>query len=408
VKSAWCKRELTEFLRLSMPAGADVVVAGVQRVFKVVKTPLPPGSEPVELQSMLGYEFYTLESQSQRVRELGPLSPPEVLHQYRSKLDDLAHDIARLLTTLENEAHGRIGSHVSPQVTGAVYLAETSYELNDRRDAIRRELQSHGYVVLPDRPLPLFGPDCMTFVKSELERCRLSIHMVGNNYGVVPEGSMTSIIELQHELALSRSAAGNFCRLIWLPPDLAITDPRQQAFVAQLHSDATAQSGADLLNTPLEDFKTVLHVRLSAPDPVGSSWVPGTFKTIYVICDQRDRESVAPLRRFLHMQGFEVVLSAFEGDEASIRRDHEENLALCHAVLIYHGAGNEIWFRTMLRDLKKSAAYRTGPPLAAKAAYLAEPMTPDKLTFASHEVIVIRQGPDLTSGGFAPFFRYLH
>jgi hypothetical protein len=369
---------------------------------------VPPDSEPVELQSMLGYEFYTLEPQSQRLRELGPLSPPEVLHQYRSKLDDLAHDIARLITTLENEAHGRVSAPSNREVTGAVYLAETSYELNDRRDAIRRELQSHGYVVLPDRPLPLFGPESTAFVRSELERCRLSIHMVGNNYGVVPEGSTTSIIELQHELALGRSAAGNFCRLIWLPPDLAITDPRQQAFVAQLHSAATIQSGADLLNTPLEDFKTVLHVRLSAPDPAGSSWVPGTVKTIYVICDRRDRESVAALRRFLHTQGFEVVLSAFEGDEASIRRDHEENLALCHGVLIYHGAGNEIWFRTMLRDLKKSAAYRTGLPLAAKAAYLADPMTPDKLAFASHEVIVIRQDAALTSGVFAPFFKYLH
>ena len=72
---------------------------------------------------------------------------------YWTKLDDLAHDIADLLTILEGRAPETAPSACRRR-EGTVYLAETSSDLKDQRDAIQRELLGHGYTVLPDRAAP--------------------------------------------------------------------------------------------------------------------------------------------------------------------------------------------------------------------------------------------------------------
>ena len=97
VKSESCKHELDHFVTVS-GTSTSLTVADVTRVFKVVKTPVQRELEPAFLQHLLGYEFYVIEPHSGRTRELGPLSPPEVKQQDHSKLDDLAHDVAQVLT----------------------------------------------------------------------------------------------------------------------------------------------------------------------------------------------------------------------------------------------------------------------------------------------------------------------
>ena len=404
VRSEWCQREITEFLKASVATGG-VRVADKLRVFKVVKTPIPREQQPPDLQATLGYEFYTVERESGRQRELGPMSPPDGQRLYWVKLDDLAHDIADLLSILDGEACGVVPSPIASK--GVVYLAETSFDLKDRRDAIRRELLGHGYTVLPDQPLPLVGPECATFVRQQLSHCRLSVHMVGENYGVVPDDSIDSIVVLQNELAIERAVAGNFCRLIWMPPDLVTDDQRQQQFIQRLETDSRLQSGADILKGPLEDFKTVLHVRLNPPEPPKPErQAPPTereaMRRVYLICDQRDLDDAKPLADFLFDQ-FEVTLPVFEGDEAQVRRDHEANLTECDAALIYYGAGNELWLRGKLRELQKIAGYGRSKPIVAKAVYVAPPDTRDKQRFRTHEAVVINSGGAFTPSALEPF-----
>jgi hypothetical protein len=166
--------------------------------------------------------------------------------QYWARLDDLAHDISELLQILETGAAPGTPAG-APGSKGTIFLAETSFDLQERRDTVKRELLGHGYAVLPDRPLPLFGPECEALVREALARCRMSIHMVGRNYGVVPEGATRSLVELQNELAIERGAAGGFSRLIWMPPGLEIQDERQQRFVERLQTDVRLEGGVDIL-----------------------------------------------------------------------------------------------------------------------------------------------------------------
>jgi hypothetical protein len=401
VKSDWCRREVEEFCKASERSGG-LRVADKARVFKVVKTPVPLDQHPAELQQLLGYDFYTVESQTGRPRELDHQAGPDLQRQYWARLDDLAHDLTDLLSLIDDgagpssrDADAGAGS----AGRGFVYLAETSSDLKEKRDTIKRELLGHGYAVLPDRPLPLFSPDCADMVREQLARCRLSVHLVGQNYGVVPEGETDSLVALQNELATQRDGTDGFSRLIWLPPGLATTDERQQGFIRHLCTDERLQQGADLLETPLEDFKAALHQRLLPPEPprraadaAGLAEGCDGPSRIYLICDQSDLDATPPLEDFLFDQGLEVILPVFEGDETQVRRDHEESLALCDAALLYYGNGSELWLRQKLRELQKAAAYGRTAPLAARAVYVGLPEGPQKKRFRTHEALVLQPG----------------
>ncbi|NIM11145.1 MAG: hypothetical protein GTO45_04095, partial [Candidatus Aminicenantes bacterium] len=66
-----------------------------------------------------------------------------------------------------------------------------------------------------------------------------------------------------------------------------------------------------------------------------------------------------------------------------------ENLKSCDAVLIYYGAGNELWVRSITRDLTKITGYGRTRPLQVKAVFLAPPLTQSKERFRSHGLFVI-------------------
>jgi hypothetical protein len=99
VKSEWGRRELVEFCKAADRQGG-VRVRDKARIFKVLKTPVAQELHPPELQSLLGYEFFKVDSDSGKVRELDGIFGPEAQREFWLKLDDLAHDICCLLEML--------------------------------------------------------------------------------------------------------------------------------------------------------------------------------------------------------------------------------------------------------------------------------------------------------------------
>lgn len=61
-----------------------------------------------------------------------------------------------------------------------------------------------------------------------------------------------------------------------------------------------------------------------------------------------------------------------------MREAHQQLLTNCDAVIIFYGAGEEAWKRTIDNELKKLPGYRRGKPLLANYTYLADPKTADK------------------------------
>ena len=422
LKSEWTLRELNEFWHAAEGQGG-INVGSRARVFKVLKTPVPLDKTPPELRGLIGYEFFRIDPETGKIRELDEVFGPEAHREFWIKLDDLAHDIVELLEALEGgvppadvavpapavpaaAAPAAPASASAATTTDAVYLAETTVDLREQREALKRDLQQQGYAVLPDRPLPHVDDETRAAVRADLARCRMSIHPIGRNYSFVPEGGTDSLIELQHELATERATQGSFSRLLWIPDGLVIDDDRQRRVIDRFKQDPRISGNADLLETMFEDLRTMMQDWLKkarTPPPAVSHTASGGVPRVYVVADVRDAETIGAWTDPLFESGLEVIHPVFDGDEAEIREYHEENLATCDGVVIFYGAGNELWLRRKLREVQKAVGYgrtKPGPPVAVA---LIAPRTPEKERFRSHEVTVIPQWQGCAVEPFAPF-----
>jgi len=408
VKSSWALKELSAFAKAAQSHGG-LRFEDKLRIFKVLKTPVPLDKHPPELQGVLGYEFFKTDPDSGRIRELNEIFGPEAERDFWLKLDDLAHDICALLERLE---YPEEFPKLQPDGQG-VYLAETTSDLREQRETLRRDLLQHGYQVYPTRQLPSVGSDLRTAVAEDLEKCQMSVMLVGRNYSSVPEGCKESQLEIQNQLAIDRGRKGKFVRLLWLSPAIQVEDERQIQFIDRLRQDPSMIEGADLLETYFEELRTEILDKLNrppepAPEPApmatGAAARAGSVhhRSLYFIHDQRDMESASKWIGHL-FDHFEVLHSVFDGDEAEIREYHDENLRNCDGVLIFYGTTNELWVRRKLHEVEKAPGYGRTKPTPVTGIVIAPPRTAEKENFRTHEAIVIPQFDGLSADQLKEF-----
>ncbi len=408
IKSEWCTRELQEFCRRSERHGG-VRIGDKSRIFKVIKTPVPLEQHPEPIRPLRGYEFYTRDPDTGRERELNVALGPDAKKDFIFRLNDLAHDIRNLLDLADHSDPRELVTRIPPGSPKAtVFLADTSFELQDERDAIQRDLLEHGYHIIPDYATPMASGDPTSALREGLAKCQMSVHLIGRNYGVVPEGIEKSVSVIEYELAAERGQANTFRQIIWMPPHLDIYDERQARFIESLRTDPRLHQWSDVLESSLEELKTLIHQRLAQianPEPEIPDVDPCDCEVvrIYMIVDQRDQDASRALEDYLFDQGHEVILPVFEGDEVDVREDHEENLKTCEAVLIYWGEADQLWLRSKRRDLWKIRGYgRSSQPLA-QAVYVAPPMNPEKERFRAREHLVLNQPAEFDPAALEPF-----
>jgi hypothetical protein len=382
LNSDWCTREVAEFCKCAEESGG-MVIANKARIFKVLKAPVDTQeSLPEVVKDVLGYEFFTIEDGTPL--ELDSAYGEKFAQDYNRKVGKLAWDVSQLLKTLETGAGDNCHDKQGP-AKPTVYLAECSYDRKQARETLEGELRRHGHAVLPNQELPREEDEYVAAVEGLLKGCQLSIHLVGEAYGGVPDGpSQKSVVVLQNELAAKRSKSDQLKRVIWVPEGTRSAQAQQQAFIDALHQDAEAQIGADLITADIESLKTAIHAiltKLEKPEPqlpAEQAAAADQAKLIYLICNEKDRKATVPVRKFCRGLGFEVAIPAFEGDATAVREAHQQLLTNADAVLLFYGAGDEAWKRTIDNELKKMPAYRSGKPLLASYTFLADPKTTDK------------------------------
>jgi len=423
LRSEWCAREVDAFAGHAQNTVGILIDDERSRIFKVEKMPIQRTAVPPVMQGTKTYRFYEPHpAHPNRMRELRPFLGDEYSRRYFEQMDELAKDIAALLVDMAKWQSSRNTQGQLDRTT--VYVAETTSDLDDKASELRRDFKDRGYRVLPAGDLPYRAKAYKDAVRNCLEQAVLSVHLVGAEYGLVPEGEKRSNVWLQHDLAMERAKDPNFFRLIWSPDEVSSTDARQQDFITKLHEDAGVERGADLLTGNIEDLKTVIHEKLAeirrrhdrAPRQQAAGTEPAAADAaarapdepvrVYVMCDPADRKSPAfsALRKCLLSKGCEPMFSSEgEGDGQDLQI-HTENLALCDACLIYYGEGSPKWFEQKLRDLRKYLRGRQ-PPVAAKAIYVAPPSTAYKDDVDTLEAIVLRGGEKFSPDAIEPFMQ---
>lgn len=396
LNSEWCNKEVAEFCKRAQENGG-LVVNNKARIFKVLKAPVDTQeSLPQEVRGVLGYEFFTIEDGTPL--ELDSAYGEKFAQDYNRKVGKLAWDVSQLLKILET-GNGDNDHDKEGPAKPTVYLAECSYDRKQAREMLEGELKRHGYVLLPDQELPRDEEEYVAAVEGLLKRCKLSIHLVGETYGGVPDGpSQKSEAVLQNELAAKLSKSDGLKRVIWVPEGTHSKQPQQQTFIDTLHHDAEAQIGADLITADIEGLKTAIHAILAnlekpAPQlPAQQAAAAEQAKLIYLICNEKDRKATVPLRKFCRGLGFEVAIPAFEGDANAVREAHQQLMANADVVILFYGAGDEAWKRTVDNELKKMPGYRSGKPVPASYTFLGDPKTTDK------EDLIDMEEPNLING----------
>ncbi|MEQ9467848.1 MAG: DUF4062 domain-containing protein [Ekhidna sp.] len=366
-----------------------LVADGVARVFKVLKRPFDPDEYLEELEDLLTYDFYLVDPLTGDPQEFTRFFGNDAERSYWMKLVDMAYDINHVLQAKELE-DGEGGYETIPREK-TVYLASTGVDMVIQRDIIKRELIRHGYKVLPDHSLPKEAKALDRMVRDDLDRCRLSIHLVGEDYGYKPRGSELSVVDIQNRVAsdhtyqmveknkkAKKDEKELFSRLIWVSPDLKNVTERQKIFIEDLKSDAAALEEAEVLQIPLQELKTIIREELvtggrfnTRRDIKGLDDEKKDEKTkmIYLIADKRDVNEIDDIQTYLKKQGFNVVSPSYEGDLVDLRYIHQENLRRCDASIIYFGQATEEWIKTKLQDLLKAPGFGREKPLTAKAVY---------------------------------------
>jgi hypothetical protein len=362
------------------------------RVFKAFKTPLSAQEQPPRLRELIGYEMYQLDTETGETKEYTDYFSLEAERQYWMKIVDLAYDIFDSLMQLRALDKSVDVRNIYKRKN--IYLAETGHDLSVQRNIIKRELVRHGYVVMPQQTLPGTIGELEKTVRKELEECTLSIHLVGSAYGEIPEGSDRSIVDIQNKLAAERSLqarqnTSEFSRLIWISPTPANASDKQKSFIESLKRDVEAQEGAEILQTPLEDFKNIMREELVESLERKTSGAE-LGKSVYLVHDRIDQQEVKPLAEVIEKSGYKVLMPEFEGELLDLRKKHIDNLRSFDAAIIFKGKVNEQWVRMKVLDLLKAPGFGRKKPIKGKAIYTGVGSTLNAESFRNQNIVVFQ------------------
>lgn len=294
---------------------------------------------------------------------------------YWMRMVDLAYDIHDYLVGISK---GEMKVVRPYEKNKNVFLAESTSDIGVERNILKRELQRHGYNVIPESPLPRTSQEFQTEMGKLLKEVDLSIHMIGNTYGPIVEGSDFSTIELQYRLIsdwaknLAESPDQNFKkirRFIWIANNQKRLDSKQDLFVENVKRDFTTVEGVDVIETTLEDFKNMIREELyqiqkneSIPQEDLVEAVSGD-KSVYLIYNQNAPDNLDDIKKKMRDKNIKVLEPDFEKDVLKTRYRHLENLIKMDYALIIQGDSSNEWARIKLLDVFKSPGYGRMKPI---------------------------------------------
>lgn len=365
----------------------QLVLGGIPSFFKILKGAYDPDGYFKAYADLISYDFYLIDPLTGDPQEFTRFFGNDAERSYWMKLVDMAYDLNQLFA---NYSKGLVEEKEFPREK-TVYLASTGVDMVIQRDIIKRELQRHGYKVMPNHSLPKEVKSLDKMVREDLSKCRLAIHLIGEDYGYKPKGSELSVVDLQNRIASEHThemvvfnkknnTKDLFSRLVWVSPDLNNVTERQKIFIEDLKSDVASLEEAEVLQITLQELKTIVREELvsggrfqkrrAIQELHVNEAEENTSQLIYLIHDKRDGAETEVLRKYLKAQGYSVVSPTYEGDLVDLRYIHQENLRRCDASIIYYGSSTEDWIKTKLQDLLKAPGFGRVKPLKAKAVYV--------------------------------------
>lgn len=317
---------------------------GMEKVFKVYLEPIKNEINPYCLEELLSYDFFEKSRFNRRVRGLS-FTSDEVSTTLYSKLLDLAFDMGQALIGAGSPGHYSDDEYI--------YLGLTTYDQQEARDEIRRELLHYGYRVLPSTKMPQTGEEFEKSLNEHLGRSSIAIQLMGAQYGDNLKGTKFSMMDYQNKLIreFQEKQPENLKRFIWIPQNNKISDQRQALYLKRIRRD-DATTNTEIIECPLETFKTVLAARLENPKlPTNGNFE--NISRIFLLTEEEQSAYAEVLYSALSSAGLKINTLDYE-EQTGIYARYLQSLRDADAVIILQQSENQYWLNSKLRDLIKS------------------------------------------------------
>jgi hypothetical protein len=386
------------------------------RVFKVLKNRIEGHHLLDFLSGSLGYKFYHIDPDTNNQIKYVDFTGPGSEKTFWMRLYDLAYDVSKVVAQIDQTQDEiiRITQNLNQF---SIFLAFTGEDVQPLRDAVRRELLRNGVKVYPESAYPNDIDSVIKYVKKDLEKCHMTIHMIGSDPANIT-GTNASIIELQNRLAaeyfknLDQMGGGgksiNLGRFIWISPDINDHHVKQKLYVEALKKDQEAIYNAEVLEVHIEELKTHINKQLErARLELDANTSKSDTKVIYFIYDKDEADKCIPVEKYLKKKGYEVIKNEFEGDPNQLRDLHRKNLKMCDATLIYYGYHNDKWMRSKLNDMMKSLGMGRDKPISPKGILVDKALQfQEKLDFGKDAMVLTSSG-EFNPDAIEPFLARL-
>ena len=419
MESKACLFALEEFIEQTKN-DVKTTLKGYDRVFKVVREPFDHQLLPAMITENHRYNFFETDLLTDKLSLFKALKEDNTRDdRYWLKLNDLAYDIKKVL--IQIKSFGFTGGAETAMTSRIVYLAETAEDLLNERDIIKRDLQRHGYVVLPEKALDGNDTIIKEKIKRDIERSDLAIHLIGNEYGRIPEGLDASIVELQNSISQDYSMSVlnqitgkentmGFHRLLWINSDPQEITAKQKIYVDGLRKQAEFMDDTDILESPIEDLKNTIRQELKfnkrrlsrryKPDEVGNT---GSNK-IYLIANKSKEQESKQLSQLLDKQGYKTSMTSYDGSVIEVLKNHHRQLMDCDAAIVLYTDETEFWLDAKIKDLLKSPGLGRKSPMVAKAIVSAQGAAVDNRHIDQLNAVIISTDKSLDEKTLNPFF----
>jgi hypothetical protein len=283
------------------------------------------------------------------------------------KVSDLSFEIGKFLKKNKTKKASK---------KDKIFFAETSPDQAHNRNYLVREFKHQGYNVIPDSKL---SNDMMEFsdqVQNYMEESILSVHLLGNQYAPLLKNIEISKVELQNDIfseVISSNDAekAKLKRLVLIPPNLKARSEKQRNYIESFKRNIELHKNTEIIQTPLEDFKTIIQKRIDFELTDGKKVVEEVVKDefIYIINDNSDNTKLNELKAEFKKQNIDFVEPQLSRNKIELIKQHQKNLALCSGVIISYGSNNEQWLNSKLTDIIKSPGVGRKKPFLFKAIF---------------------------------------
>jgi hypothetical protein len=363
--SEWCsRREMPQFIAENLPG----------RIFRIELEKIDRGRLPEQLRDVLGYRFWSEDSQSKIVRPLIGVPERRADEQFFRMLDRLVQDLAKVIQRLAQSraatgstAVRRLELQPEPATGPAVFLASAVPELDGERSRFRTYLEQVGLRVIMPESLPFDRADYIRAFEAALVDSALFVQLLAREPVPAEPDDAASEITLQVETAQRLGKP----ILQWRDPALDLSAVADEKHRALLQANSVEQMG-------IEDFKAFVAKRALAKTrpPRHTSQIQGdSLLEGFVFLDRAevDKNTAEHIAALLNDLKVDCVEALDHGDPEDIRVDLEENLSGCEALIIVYGEAPPGWVRAQVRQSRRAKAKRDRP-LARQAIYEGPPV----------------------------------